>query len=206
MPDVEAVSSSPTRGVPAISGAPVAGVFGSGPWSTGPATVALGVLVNCRRFSPLVQIAPEIPHSRPAGNVIVTSASESGVTVILNRSRRPSTRVPPVTRPPVTVNASSRSALKLMPMSSLNATRKVNALSPSCSDGTPSNDAVSGVASGSLLRIVPVASRSPSLSRAPSGFDSLSLNVSPSSSWASSVIGTDTGKRQPNCRAGHEHV
>ena len=71
---------------------------------------------------------------------------------------------------------------------------------------TPSADPVSGVASGSLLRIVPVASRSPSLSRAPSGFDSLTLNVSPSSSWASSVIGADTGKRQPNCRAGHEHV
>ena len=159
---------------------------------TGPRTVAEGLLVNCRRFSPFVQIAPETPHSRPAGNVTVTSPSESGLTTILNRSRRPSTRLPPVTRPPVTVNASSRNALKLMPMSSLNATRKVNALSPSCSDGTSSNDAVSGVASGSLLRIVPVASRSPDLSPAPSGFDSLSVNVSPSSSWASSVIGTDT--------------
>ena len=89
---------------------------------TGPRTVAEGLLVNCRRFSPFVQIAPETPHSRPAGNMIVTSPSESGLTTILNRSRRPSTRLPPVTRPPVTVNASSRRDRKLMPMSSLNAT------------------------------------------------------------------------------------
>ena len=76
---------------------------------TGPVTVADGLLVNCRRLSPFVQIAPETPHSRPAGSVIVTSPSESGRTVILNRSRRSSTRRPPVTRPPLTANASSRS-------------------------------------------------------------------------------------------------
>ena len=75
-------------------------------------------------------------------------------------------------------------------MSSLNATRKRNPPSPSCAAGTPSNDAVSGWIS--LLWIVPVASRSPDLSSAPSGFDSVSVNVSPLSSWASSVIGTDT--------------
>ena len=81
----------------------------AGPVSiAGPATVAVGVLVNCLRFSPLVQIAPEIPHSRPAGSVTVTSPSPSGSTVISNRSRRSSTRRPRVTRPPVTVNASSR--------------------------------------------------------------------------------------------------
>ena len=143
MSDVEAVSSSPTRGVPLIAGAPVAGVFGAGPSSDGPATVAVGVLVNCRRFSPLVQIAPDVAQSRPAGSSIVTSPSPSGSTVISNRSRRSSTRTPRVTRPPVTVNASSRSARKLMPMSSLNATRKWNPLSPSWVSGMSSKLAVS---------------------------------------------------------------
>ena len=91
-----------------------------------------------------MQIAPETPHSRPASSVIVTSPSESGLTVILNRSRRSSTRRPPVTRPPLTANASSRSDRKLMPMSSLNATRKWSAPSPRCSAGMPSKLAVSG--------------------------------------------------------------
>ena len=108
MPDVEAVSVSPTRGVPPIAGAPVAAVFVRRS-SGGPATVAEGLLVSCRRFSPFVQIAPETPHSRPAGSSIVTAPPPSGSTVISNRSRRSSTRAPRVTRPPVTANASSRS-------------------------------------------------------------------------------------------------
>ena len=115
---------------------------------TGPATVAEGLLVNGRRFSPLVQIAPDTAHSRPAGSVIVTAAPESGLTVILNRSRRPSTRLPPVTRPPVTVNASSRSDRKLIPMSSLKAARKWNPPSPRCATGRPSKLAVSGSSGG----------------------------------------------------------
>ena len=64
MPDVEAVSSSPTCGVPLIAGVPVAAVFLSGS-SAGPATVAEGLLLSRRLFSPLVQIAPETWHSRP---------------------------------------------------------------------------------------------------------------------------------------------
>ena len=66
---------------------------------------------SCRRLSPRVQIAPETWHSRPAGSVIVTSPSESGSTVISHRSWRPSTRRAPVTSPPLTVNASSRSVV-----------------------------------------------------------------------------------------------
>ena len=77
-----------------------------------------------------------------------------------------------------------------MPMSSLNATRNRNA-APSCAAGTSSNDAVSA-SCGSLLWIVPVASPSPALIFAPSGFDSVSVNVSPSSGSVSSVIGTVT--------------
>ena len=46
--------------------------------------------------------------------------------------------------------------------------------------------------SGSLLRMVPVATPSSPLILAPSGFDSRSVKVSPSSSWASSKSGTDT--------------
>ena len=76
--------------------------------ATGPLTVAEIVLVRRRRGSPFVQIAPDTAQSRPAASAIVTSARDSGRTVISNRSRRPSTRLPPVTRPPLTANASSR--------------------------------------------------------------------------------------------------
>ena len=139
MPDVEAVSASPTCAVPPIAGVPVAAVFLSG----GPATVAVGVLASCRRFSPRVQIAPETAHSRPPGSAIATSSSESGSTVIRHRSWRPSTRRAAVTSPPSTVNESSRIDRKPIPMSSLNATRKWNPSSPSCTSGRPSKLAVS---------------------------------------------------------------
>ena len=98
MPDVEAVSASPTCGVPPIVGAPTAAVFLSGS-SAGPATVAEGLLLSRRRCSPVVQIAPETSHARPAGSVIATSPSESGATVISHRSWRPSTRAPRSRRP-----------------------------------------------------------------------------------------------------------
>ena len=54
---------------------------------------------------------PTTPPAGPAGSVIVTSPSESGSTVISHRSWRPSTRRAPVTSPPLTVNASSRSVV-----------------------------------------------------------------------------------------------
>ena len=190
MSDVEALSVPPTRGVPAIVGAPSAGAFAGA--LSGPATVAVGVFVSRLRGGPQVQIAPETAQSRPAGSAIVSSPSPSGSTVISNRSFRPSTRVPRVTRPPVVSNASSRRLRKLIAMGSLNATRKRNALSPSCAAGTPSNDAVSGGPSGSssVFRIVPVAVVSWSLAK--EALLSTSVNVSPSSSTSSSMIGTDT--------------
>ena len=101
---VNASSPSCASGMPsnaAVSGATAVS-------TAGPATVAAGVLVNGLRFSPLVQIAPDTAHSRPASSAIATSPPPSGSTVISNRSRRSSTRAPPVTRPPLTANASSR--------------------------------------------------------------------------------------------------
>ena len=102
---VNAPSPSCASGMPSNDA-----VSGAGPVSStaGPATVAAGVLVSCLRFSPLVQIAPDTAHSRPASSAIATSPPPSGSTVISNRSRRSSTRSPPVTRPPLTANASSR--------------------------------------------------------------------------------------------------
>ena len=147
MPDVEAVSFSPTCGVPLIVGTPAASVFGSGS-SGGPATVAEGLLLSRRRFSPRVQIAPETSQLRPAGSVIVKSPSESGVTVISHRSWRPSTRRAPVTSPPLAVNESSRIDRKPIPISSLKTTRKRNALAPSCDCGRRSKLAVSAGSSG----------------------------------------------------------
>ena len=91
-----------------------------------------------------MQIAPETAHSRPPGSAIVMASSEPGSTVISHRSWRPSTRRAPVTSPSLTVNASSRSDWSPIAMSSLNATRKRNARSPSCASGSPSNAAVSG--------------------------------------------------------------
>ena len=75
----------------------------------------------------------------------VTSASESGSTVSFHRSLRLFTRPAFVARPPATATTSSRNLRPLIQLSgSLNAILSVNALSPSCSAGTSSNDAVSG--------------------------------------------------------------
>ena len=151
---------------------------------TGPRTLAEGLFVNCRRGSLLLQIAPETPHSRPAGSVIVTAASESGRTVILNRSRRPSTRLPPVTRPPVTANASSRSDRELMPMSSLNATRKWNPPSPRCSAGMPSKLAVSGTGRAATASVAALVR----LSSLPASSVKLTRTFSRSPSSASTAV------------------
>ena len=80
MPDVEAVSSSPTRGVPPIVGAPAAARF-----ADGPATVAEGLFVSGLGSSPRVHTAPGRAQARSPGSVIVTSPSESGATVISHR-------------------------------------------------------------------------------------------------------------------------
>ena len=90
-----------------------------------------------------MQIAPATAQSLPAASVMVTSSSEAGSTVISNRSLRSSTRCAWVTVPPVTVSASSRSEVGLMPTSSMKATRRVNSLSPSWDRGTPTKRAVS---------------------------------------------------------------
>ena len=58
MPDVEAVSASPTCGVPLIVGAPAAAVFGSGASSDGPGIVAEGLLLSRRRSA--VQMPPSV--------------------------------------------------------------------------------------------------------------------------------------------------
>ena len=109
MSPVDAVSVSPTRAVPAISGAPVAGAFAASSGG-GPATVADGLLVSGRGFSPRVQIAPDGPQSSVAGSSIATAASESGCTVIRHPWLLPcASRPTPSTEPPSISNASSRS-------------------------------------------------------------------------------------------------
>ena len=140
MPDVEAVSVSPTRAVPSIVGAPSAGAFAGG----GPATIAAAPADSCRPSA--VHTAPASAQSRSGGSEIPISPAPDGVTSMLHRSARPSTRAAPVTVPPVTVSASSRMAAALTATSSLNSIRNRNAVSPSCSDGSPSNSAVSGSA------------------------------------------------------------
>ena len=71
--DVFAVRVCSTCGVPLIVGAPAADVLVDGS-STGPVTVAVGLLVNCRGLSSLVQIAPVVVQDRLAGRVMPTSS------------------------------------------------------------------------------------------------------------------------------------
>ena len=108
MSDTDAVSVSFTCAVPLIVGAPVATVFVTAGSSSGPATVADGLLLSGLGSSPRVHTAPVVPQSRPPFSVIVTASRESGSTVISHRSCRPSTRRAPVTSPSSTSKASSR--------------------------------------------------------------------------------------------------
>ena len=71
-----------------------------------------------------------------------------------------------MTLPPVTVKASSRRVAELVPTASLNRIRNVNAAEPSCSAGTSSKLAVSGVDCSSTgaygtMRAKPAASGPP---------------------------------------------
>ena len=182
--------------------------------AAGPATVAAGVSVNCLRGGPQVQIAPDTEHSRPAGSEIATSPAPSGSTVISNRSFRRSTRVPRVTRPPATWNASSRRLRKLIAMGSLNATRKRNALCPSCVSGMPSKLAVSGggpVSGPSTVVEIPSDSDRPSAVQiAPSsshGRPASMLTVtSPCESGSISNSHTTSRSSRPELRPPNERV
>ena len=89
-----------------------------------------------------MQIDPASPQSPLDDSVTVTSSSESGSTVISNRSLRSSTRCTRVTAPPVAASASSRSEVGLMPTSLTKATWKLNSLSPSWDRGTSLKRAV----------------------------------------------------------------
>ena len=130
IPEVEALRVSPTRASPAIVGAPRAGAFAGG----GPATI---VATPADSFRPsAVHTAPSAAQSGTGSNEIVVSAAPDGVTVTRHRSARPSTRAAPVTAPPVTVSAWSRISAALTATSSLNASRKVNAV-PSWLEGSP---------------------------------------------------------------------
>ena len=85
------------------------------------------------------------PRNPPSGaRVIDRSSRLSGVTVISHTPLSPSTRAAPVTAPPATVKARVRIASGVTATASLNARRKLNAVSPSCASGSPSNAAVSG--------------------------------------------------------------
>ena len=109
---------------------------------TGPRTVVEMVFDSARPSD--VHTAAGVPQAAPAPSVTVTSASESGSTVRCHRSRRRSTRPAAVARPPDTATTSSRNRRPFIQLSgSLNAILNVNALSPSCSAGTSTNDAVS---------------------------------------------------------------
>ena len=89
-----------------------------------------------------VHTAPETSQARFAATATVTAAFEEGVNVTVHRSLRRFTRRRSATAPPVTSNMSFRIRRKRLVMFSLNASRSVNALLPSCDAGAFSNAAV----------------------------------------------------------------
>ncbi len=109
-------------------------------------TVADGLLPSGAGSFPPVHTAPVVPQARPPGRVIVTASRDScsTSTAMSQRSLRPSIRRATVTLPPVTVKDSSRKVSSPIAMSSLKATRKRMAPSPSCAGGILRNSAVSG--------------------------------------------------------------
>ena len=110
---------------------------------TGPGTTCAGTAVASRcPFA--VQSAPVSVQARSAGTRIDTAPLPAGCTVNSQRSFRPSTRLAPVTVPPLTRSAWSRIAAGSIVTSSLNDSRKVNGFDPSCDAGRFSKDAVSG--------------------------------------------------------------
>ena len=153
MSPVDASSVSPTRAVPVIAGAPVASAF------DGPDTVAVVAFDSGRPSG--VQTAPAAAQSVVAGNDTVTASAERGRTVIVQRWFFPcATLLARVTVPLVARSASSRSFLYDSRLkSSLNRNSKLNSLpSPSCSDGTSWNDAVSGGSGGATRPVAALVS------------------------------------------------
>ena len=105
MPDVKAVRVSPTCAVPLMVGAPAAAEFSGGPGTT-----------NSKppdSFLPsLVQMAPSAEQSVVAFTAMVTSASESGSTVISHLTFLPASSLRTLSiDPPVTVKAWSRTVV-----------------------------------------------------------------------------------------------
>ena len=124
-----------------------------------------------------VQMAPCASQSSVAGSSTVTSALESGLTLISHRmlgvSLSLSSRRAPTTVPLVTVNAWSRSVTSLKPSlgSSLKRSSKVKSSCPSCEPGASWMAAVSAVAGVSLLTARPLKEEAtlPCVSRMKSG-------------------------------------
>ena len=138
-----AVSPSCASGRPsklAVS-AGSSGVWVSGP---GPSTMCAATTERARPCD--VQTAPSASQSSAGARVIDSASRLSGVTVIDHTPLSPSTRAAPVTAPPATVRTRVRMASGVTATASLNARRKLNAVSPSCASGSPSNAAVSGFA------------------------------------------------------------
>ena len=150
MPAADALSVSPTRAVPAMTGSPSGAVFASSAGDDGPATRSSRRLSSFRP-SP-VHTAPLSPHARPAASTTVTVPSVAGSTSIRQPAFEPrARRRASVTVPPVTSNAASRSVRKLKPNSSLKCRSKPNAACPSWLSGTPSTRAVSAASTSSSV-------------------------------------------------------
>ena len=144
--------------------------------------------------SPVSGISRGAPPSPSAGTRPAECSSPvSGISRAPPPSPSAGTRPAECTRPPCTCTPCPAISSSLASTGALNLTLTPIRFEPSCAAGTSSNDAVSA-SCGSLLWIVPVASPSPDLSFAPSGFDSVSVNVSPSSG---SVVVGDRHRHRP---------
>ena len=128
MPDVSAVSVSPTSAVSLIVGAPVGG------WYSLASTVS-SMRLNSRLPSP-VHIASASSQSRSASIPIVTVLPlESGVTETAHILPSPPTAPTLDTAPPVTDRTWSRSASTVVVTPSLKWMRNEKSSVPPCSEG-----------------------------------------------------------------------
>ena len=154
----------------------------------GPATVADVEWLSLRSSS--VQMPRLLLQLVVAGSVMLIVSFPSGSTVIVQALFLSADcgflRWARVTSPSSTVKAWFLSVLKLTSGFSLKCNSKVNSL-PSCSEGIPEKEAVSG--STRRLRIVPVAVLVPR--SAPAAFDSVTVNVSSLSFSTSFSIETE---------------
>ena len=149
---VVAVRVSPSRAVPLMPGAPVAGLFAACCCEVRPEMVT--VFSPERSRSPAAQGAPTTEQLLPPGRTAVISPSALGRMVTCHSSVRRSSQWAAVTVPPATCSRSSLPSPASTHTDSLNSMLKLKLSSPSWELGTLVNWAVSGCSNAGSVSFV----------------------------------------------------